>query len=483
MSTNLDLTAEQRGALGRAALEWVLRWFDRTDDRRLYPDVTADGLARALGGPLPLDGDDPLAVLDAFTREIVPAARDNGHPRMFGYVMSSGAYAGTIADLLASALNVNVTSWRSGPSATTIERQVIDWIRQIVGFGPEGEGLLVGGGSAANHVALSAALSRVAPDVARRGVRSLRGDPVVYASELVHMSIPRALAMLGLGRDALRLLPVDSACRLRVDALDAALGADRRNGRLPVCVVVNVGDVNTGAVDPIDEAAEVCARHGVWLHADAAYGGFAMLAESGRRAIGGLARVDSTSLDPHKWLYVPVDAGCVLVRDAAALRQAFTMPAGYVDVIPVSGGSDYAFWDYGPELSRRFRALKVWMVLRCHGTRTLGALIDRDIEHARQLASLIDGSERFERLAPASLSTVCFRYVPNGRHPDTAELNALNRDIMLAVQHGGRAYLSNTALGGSFALRVCILNYRTGDEDMPLLLQIIEGAAEHILAR
>jgi glutamate/tyrosine decarboxylase-like PLP-dependent enzyme len=311
----------------------------------------------------------------------------------------------------------------------------------------------------------------------------LSGEPVVYASELVHLSIPRAAAVLGLGRDAVRRIPVDAECRMRLAALEQAIEADRRAGRLPVCVVVNAGDVNTGAVDPIRGAADLCERHGIWLHADGAYGAFAMLAPSGRDVLAGLERVDSVSLDPHKWLHVPVDAGCVLVRDAAALRSAFSMAAGYVDVIATPGASAYAFWDYTPELSRRFRALKVWMVLRCHGTRALGELIERDIMHARQLAALIDGNERFERLAPASLSTVCFRYVPTGERMSTGELNTLNREIMLGVQQGGLAYVSNTMLGATFALRVCILNHRTTDADMPRLLEIIEAAAEAIRSR
>jgi aromatic-L-amino-acid/L-tryptophan decarboxylase len=481
MHTELDLTASEREVLGRAALDWVLRWFDRSAERPLYPAVTADGVARALAAALPIEPHDPLDVLRVFASDIAGASRDNGHPRMFGYVMSSGAYVGAIADFLASALNQNVTSWRSSPGGTTIERQVIAWIREIVGFPDAGEGYLVGGGSMANFVGLAAALSAAAPDAGEHGVRALAGEPMIYASELVHMSIPRAAAMLGLGRSAVRRIPVDADCRMHLPSLDEAIREDRAAGRLPVCVVVNAGDVNTGAVDPIDGAADVCGRHGVWLHADGAYGGFAMLAPSGHAPLQGLGRADSVSLDPHKWLYVPVDAGCVLVRDADALRRAFSLSAGYVDIIARAETSAFAFWDYSPELSRRFRALKVWMVLCCHGTRALGALIERDIAHARQLAAAIDASDVFERLAPCSLSTVCFRYVPRGRQLSAADLDALNRAIVLDVQHGGLAYLSNTILGGRFALRACILNHRTTDGDMPRLLEIIEEAGERLL--
>jgi glutamate/tyrosine decarboxylase-like PLP-dependent enzyme len=219
--------------------------------------------------------------------------------------------------------------------------------------------------------------------------------------------------------------------------------------------------------------ADVCARHGVWLHADGAYGGFAVLAPSARDLFAGLDRADSISLDPHKWLFVPVDSGCVLVRDAAALRRAFSYAADYVDVVASPDMSEHAFWDYGPELSRRFRALKIWMALRCHGTRAIGEVIERNLALAQRLAALIDASEDFERLAPVPLSIVCFRYVKGG-----GDLNALNRALMLAVQRGGDAYPSNAMIGDAFALRACIVNHRTTEPDLAMLLDRIRSAAK-----
>ena len=467
----LDWTPDRREQLGREALAWVLEWFSTIGERRLYPDTSAAALEQRLASPLPMDAQDPHAILAEFAAHVAANSRDNGHPRMFGYVQSSGTFVGAVADFLASSLNANVTSWRSSPAATTVERQVIDWMKAMSGFDPGGDGVLVSGGSMANLVGVVAALAAAHPEAARRGVRSLPGDPVIYASRLVHMSVPKAAAIAGLGRDAVRMLPVDREYRLDVDALDLAVQEDRRAGRVPVCVVANVGDVNTGAVDPIEAVAAVCRRHRVWLHADGAYGGFARMAPSAADLLRGLPMVDSLSLDPHKWLFVPVDSGCILVRDAAVLQRAFRYAAEYVDVIATPSMSEYAFWDYGPELTRRFRALKIWMALKAYGARALADAIERNIMLARRLASLVDASDDFERLAPVPLSIVCFGH--RGGH----DFDAHNRELMLRVQHGGRSYLSNATIDGRFALRVCIVNHRTTEADLVALLDEIRVAA------
>jgi glutamate/tyrosine decarboxylase-like PLP-dependent enzyme len=463
-----DWTPARREQLGTAALRMVLDWFDTIGERRLYPDVRASDLESRLSSALPLAAEDPAAILAELESHVLPGTRDNGHPRMFGYVQSSGTFVGALGDFLASAINANVTSWRSSPSGTTIERQVIAWMKEMSGFDPAGDGLLVSGGSMANMVAIAAATAAAHPDVPRRGVRALPGDPVVYASTAVHMSVPKAAAIAGLGRGAVRTLPVDSEYRLDPAALDRAIDEDRRAGRVPVCVVVNVGDVNTGAIDPLEAVGAVCRRHGVWLHGDGAYGGFARLAPSAAAALAGLDRLDSLSLDPHKWLFVPVDSGCVLARDVSALRRAFAYAADYVDVIATPEMSEYAFWDYGPELTRRFRALKIWMALKAYGVRAIAGAIEGNIRLARRLAALVDASADFERLAPVPLSIVNFRYVRAG-----ADLDALNRSLMLRVQQGGRAYLSNAVIGGAFALRVCIVNHRTTERDLEELLDEI----------
>ena len=469
MPNTFDWTPVRREEVGRAALQWTLDWFGGIGARRLYPDVKALQLEHLASSPLPLEPSDPLAVIDEFATSVATGSRDNGHPRMFGYVQSSGTFMGAAADYLASALNANVTSWRSSPAATAIERQVVSWIKEMVGY--EGDGLLVSGGSMANFVGLAAAIVAAHPDVAKKGVRALPGDPVVYASDLVHMSIPKAAAMAGLGRDVVRRIPIDADRRMDPAALARAIDEDRRAGRVPICVVANAGDVNTGVVDPIDRIADVCREQRVWLHADAAYGGFAVLAPSARELFAGLDRVDSMSLDPHKWLFMPVDVGCVLVRDVSALRRAFAYSADYVDVVASPEMSEYAFWDYGPELTRRFRALKIWMALKTYGVRAFAGAIERNVQLARRLAALVDESDDFERLGPVPLSIVCFRYTRGD------DLNARNRQLMLDVQLGGRAYLSNAMIGDAFALRACIVNHRTTEADLSALLEEIRRSA------
>lgn len=476
----LEITRAEREALGAAALAWCLDYFETTRDTPIYPAVSADALRDMTNEPLPKEAQPMSHVMEQFAA-LAALGRKNGHPRMFGYVQSSGTFAGAVGDFLASALNQNVTSWRSAPSATAIERQTIGWIASMLGLPSSTAGLFVSGGSMANFAALATALrSGTNEDINRRGVAALGRAPIIYAASTGHMSIPKAAAMLGIGRDAVRTIPVDDDFRMDVGALDRAIAEDRAAGRLPICVVASAGDVNTGAIDPLDAIADVCARQSVWFHVDGAYGGFAVLAPSVTEQFRGLARADSIALDPHKWLFAPMDVGCLLARDYAALHKTFSQGASYVDVVADERMSDFAFWDYGPELSRRCRALKVWFALKLHGAGAIASAIESNIQTARRLAAAVDASSDFERLAPAPLSIVCFRYAPPDRPID--ELDALNRTLMLEVQRRGDAYLSNAVLNGRFALRACIVNYRTSAEDVERLLEAIRGAARTVVA-
>jgi glutamate/tyrosine decarboxylase-like PLP-dependent enzyme len=470
--TGLDLTPQQREQLGRAALDWVLRYFVDQTTLPVYPTISASELTARLSNILPLEPQEPSRVLAEFD-EIARHGRHNGHPRMFGYVQSSGSFAGVIGDFLAAALNQNVTSWRSAPAATTVEHQVIEWLKAMVGFDPQGEGILLSGGSFANFAGLATALrASTKADVNRRGVVALPGRPRVYASEMAHMSIPKAASMLGIGKDAVVRLPVDGELRMDPGALARKIGADRAAGMHPVCVIATAGDVNTGAIDPLNAIADVCAEAGVWLHVDGSYGALAAASVHVGGQMAALNRADSLALDPHKWLYAPLDAGCLLVKNGAALRRAFSEGAGYIDVVADREMSEFAYWDHGPELSRRFRALKIWFILKLHGVRVLQAAIDRNIEAAQHLAQLIDASDDFERVAPAPLSIVCFRC----RHKD----DDFNKRLMVEVQRDGDSYVSNAILDGRFALRACAVNFRTETSDMERLLETIRRVAARI---
>jgi len=466
---SVELTSEQRDQLGRAALDWVLRYFDIQATLPVYPTIGAKRLSAALAGSLPIDPQAIAGVMADFER-VAGFSRHNGHPRMFGYVQSSGSFAGVVGDLLASALNQNVTSWRSAPSATTVEHQVVDWLKTIVGFDPGGAGVLLSGGSLANFAGLAVALrASTDVDLNQRGVAALPGKPRIYTSVMTHMSIGKAASMLGVGKDAIVSLPVDAGFRMDVAALGRAIAADRAAGLHPVCVVATAGDVNTGAIDPLSAIADVCSREHLWLHVDGSYGAFAARSPLIGDAMAALGGADSMSLDPHKWLFAPLDAGCLLVRDAAQLRRAFSEGAGYIDVIADRDMSEFAYWDHGPELTRRFRALKIWFLLKIHGARAIQEAIDGNIAVAQHLAAAIDASGDFERVAPAPLSIVCFRY--------RAGDDAFNKALMLEVQRDGDSYLSNAIIGGRFALRACIVNFRTREADADRLLDTIRRVA------
>lgn len=465
----IDLTAAQRAELGAAALRWALDYFEAQSGLPIYPTLGASDLSARLGGVMPVHAESIEAVMADFAG-VVAGARHNGHPRMFGYVQSSASFAGVAADFLASALNQNVTSWRSAPSATTIEHQVVDWLKELVGFEAAGTGVLLSGGSFANFAGISVALrSSTEVDLDRHGVSSLPGKPRLYASSMTHMSIGKAASMLGLGKDAIVELPVDAALRMDVAALAARIRRDRADGHHPVCVVATAGDASAGVVDPLDAIADVCEAERLWLHVDGSYGALAARSPHIGAAMAALRRADSMSLDPHKWLFAPVDVGCLLVRDPAALRHAFSTSADYIDVVADRDMSAFAYWDHSPELSRRFRALKIWFILKLHGAAALREAVDSNIDAARHLAALIESSPDFELLAPVPLSIVCFRY----RGGD----DGFNKRLMLEVQRDGDSYLSNAMIAGRFALRACIVNFRTKRADVERLLETIRRVA------
>lgn len=494
----IPLTAEQQQALARRALDWSLKYFADQSTLPIYPAISAGDLSSRFASSLPLEPADLAAVMAEFD-QVVASARHNGHPRMFGYVQSSGSFAGVIGDLLASALNQNVTSWRSAPSATTVEHQVIEWLKTMVGFDAGGMGILLSGGSFANFTALAAALrSSTTVDINRLGVGALPGKPRIYASAMTHMSIAKGASLLGLGKDAIVTLPVDQDFRLDPQALAGQVAADRAAGHHLICAVATAGDVNTGAIDPLDAIADVCAANRLWLHVDGSYGALAAQSPRVAGAMNGIGRADSLSLDPHKWLYAPVDAGCLLVRDGAALRRAFAESADYINVVTDRDMSDFAYWDHSPELSRRFRALKIWFVLKIHGARAIQQAIDSNIDVAQHLARAVEQSTDFELLAPAPLSIVCFRYRSRLRDASAGQgdEDAFNKRLMVEVQRDGDAYLSNAmipsthsspsgssslrASGGRFALRACVVNYRTTRADVEQLLETIRRVARRM---
>jgi glutamate/tyrosine decarboxylase-like PLP-dependent enzyme len=386
--------------------------------------------------------------------------------RFLGYVLGSGEPAGAAADLLASVLNQNLTGWRSSPAGVTVERTVVRWLAEAIGCAGF-TGSLTGGGSSANLMGLAMAREARAP-ANERGVRG----GVVYASEQVHMSTGKAVALLGLGRENLRLLPVDRDFRMRTDLLEQWIQRDRAAGLVPIAVVASAGTVNTGAIDPIARIADIAAREDLWLHVDGAYGALAAMVEPDR--FGPLARADSLSLDPHKWLYQPLDCGCLLFRDPSAARRAFSHTGDYAKSLTDDPVEGFAFFEESLELSRRFRALRLWTSIQYHGMEAFRGAVRRDLAHARALADRIAREPALELLAPVELSAVCFRY----RFGEQAD--ARNAELLGRLNRRGRVYLSNATLRGAFALRACFVNHRTTDADVDAVVDEVLATAREM---
>jgi glutamate/tyrosine decarboxylase-like PLP-dependent enzyme len=438
---------------------------DSLGERPAFPRVTGAEVARALEAPLTEEGLG-AAALDALPG-LVALSRPPG-PRFFGYVLGSGEPVAALADLLASVLNQNVTAWRSAPAAVTLERHLVSTLAATLGC--QGfSGSFCGGGSMANLMGLAMAREARLP-ANEWGVR----PGVVYASSEAHMSIAKAVALLGLGRDSLRLVGTDDGYRMSPGLLRAALLADRDAGRAPLAVVATAGTVNTGSIDPLSDIAAICREHSLWLHIDGAYGALAALAVPERFA--GLSAADSLSLDPHKWLYQPLDCGVLLYRDAAAARAAFSYSGDYARPLGEDPVEAFAFFDESLELSRRFRALKLWLSLRYHGLGAFRAAIRADLQHAQQLAEEVSRAAPLELLAPVTLSAVCFRMRAEG---SLESANRLNAAVLARVIERGRVYLSNATLEGRFALRACFVNHRTTAADVAgIVPEVLAAAAD-----
>ena len=427
-----------------------------------FPEgATGETLQKRFGGPLPREGEGIAAFDDL--REVVRASRVNS-PRFFAYVMGSGEPVAATADLMASVLNQNVTSWRSAPAATTIERTVIGWLAEAVGCGGF-HGSLTGGGSTANLMALAMAREAKLP-ANERGAEAA----VVYASQEVHMSIGKAVALLGLGRENLRLIAVDDQFRMIPGELDKAIQQDKKAGRKAIAIVGTAGTVNTGSIDPLPEIAAIARRHGLWLHVDGAFGALAAIAEP--KKFVGLKKADSLSLDPHKWLYQPLDCGCLLFRDPAPAQAAFAHSGDYARSLYQDPLEGFAFFEESLELSRRFRGLKVWLSLRYHGLNAFRAAISDDLRRAQLLAKRIDEERSLERLAPVELSAVCFRHKGGG--------DDFNAAILRRVIERRRVYLSNATIHGKFALRACVMNHRSRDEDVLAIVDEVLAAGKEV---
>ena len=461
----LSLSPDEFRALAHAVSDLAAEYLETISAIPTFPNgLTGSDTERIFDTELPFEGVGSASFESL--RDIIRMSRPNS-PRFFGYVFGSGLPVGALGDFAASVLNQNVTAWRSAPAAATIEKTVVRWLAEAIGC-PGFQGNLTNGGSSANLMALCMAREAKSPanELGNQG-------GIIYCSEEAHMSVPKAARLLGLGQAAVRRIPVDAAFRMKTDALEDAIAQDIRDGKKPIAVVATAGTVSTGSIDPLNEIAEICRQHSLWMHVDGAYGALAALAMPEK--FSGLNKADSVSLDPHKWLYQPAGCGCLLYRDASAARRAFAHSEDYVRTLATDPIEGFAFFEESMELSRPFRALKVWLSLRFFGLRAFQESIREDLRLAQVLVRDIERQPKLELLAPVELSAVCFRYI----HPGSS-LDDLNRAILARVIQRGKVYISNATVHGKFALRACLVNHRSTEADVLAVTSEVLDAADEI---
>lgn len=477
---SLDSDSETFRSDLRKAADVVLRLYEGLDRVRVTPAKSWGDIAALFDERLPEEPQPMETILRQVERDIFANSTLSLTPRFLGYINSGGNQASVLAELLASAVNQIPAMWHFSPAAHEVERRVIRWIAEFIGYAPDAEGCLSTGGSAGNLMGLAVARrQRARFDAASLGMRG--GPPLtVYVSREGHASVEKAMVLLGMGGNHLRKVAVGDDLTIDVNALHARVSADRREGYRPLCVVGSAGTTNTGAVDPLEALAAFCREQDMWFHVDAAYGGAAAGTTSAGPLFRGLDQADSVVVNPHKWFYVPAEASCILVREPGALRDTFRIVADYLrQERQVSADGPIDFKDYGPQLHRSFRALKVWMTFKAYGARKLRAAIESNIEIMRYLAERIDRSDDFLRLAPVPLSIVCFQYRTSdvAVHDDAGFLNELNGRLPDLIEKDGRVFLSGTTLRGRRVLRACSVNHRLRRQDVDLLLEVIRDVA------
>jgi aromatic-L-amino-acid decarboxylase len=479
------LSEEEFRRLGYQAVDMAANYFAELPGGPVFQRMREGERQALMNMPMPvapLSGD---AILRMLGEQILPHPMGNGHPRFFGWVNSPPDMLAVIAEILAAAMNPSCAG--GDHAAIYLEHCVIRWLIDLLGFPVERSyGLLVSGGSAASLTALAAArhkaLGQLGIDVRKQGVSGNQARLRLYASTEAHSCIQKAVEILGLGADCIRRIEVDEDFRISLASLRQAVLEDRNSGWHPFCIVASAGSVQTGAIDPLEALADFASEWNLWMHVDGAYGAAAMLDTHSRPLFEGIQRADSIALDPHKWLSVPVECGCVLVRDGALLRETFSLVPSYIRTEAGKGiGNLPWFAEYGMQQTRGFRALKLWVTLASSGKLELERQISRQIALARYLEQRLEATPGFELQWKGPLSIVCFRYVPAEIAGNEAALDTLNRRVMERMQAAGKAFVTSATLSGRFVLRACILHYETVEADIDAMLEAVEEAAADVM--
>lgn len=434
----------------------------------------------ALKEPLPHEGEGAEAVYKQFKENVLPYPNGNLHPRFWGWVQGTGTPLGMMADMLASGMNPHLAGFNQAP--TLVEHQVVEWLAELLGMPSGTSGVMASGGTVANIIGLTVARNAKAGwNVREEGMQTfseVQKPLTMYCSAETHSWVQRGVEILGLGNKSLRRISVDAAYRMNIEELRTAIREDRANGFQPICVIGTAGTVNTGATDDLTALADLCAEESLWFHVDGAFGAIAAISDVLKPIVKGMERADSIGFDLHKWLYLPFECACVLVRDAELHEKTFSMTPSYIAPMErgvIAGGLPFA--GRGFDLTRGFKALKAWMSLKAHGVNTFARLIEQNVEQAQYLERTINAQADLELCAPVPMNIVCFRYHPskNESHRSLEQLNALNQEILLRLQESGRAVVSSTVLQGRYVLRAAIVNQRSTMADFDeLVLAVVE---------
>ncbi|MFN0112124.1 MAG: pyridoxal phosphate-dependent decarboxylase family protein [Blastocatellia bacterium] len=461
----LQLSTDEMRQLGYRVVDQIVEYYQTVANKPVMRLSPRTELESKLREPLPEQPTNPNSLLDQLQRDVWSNIGNVIHPRFFAFIPSPSNFVSVMADALASGFNPFAGNWLEGSGPAQIELVTIDWLRQMCGLPETAGGLFVSGGSMANLTALAAAKYNKLDNQIE--------NAVVYFSDQTHSSLEKALRILGFARKQIRKLPSDERFRLLLPELHQAVAADRTAGRQPFCVIANAGTTNTGAVDPLNEIADFCQSENLWLHIDGAYGAAACLTERGKKLMAGIERADSLSLDPHKWMFQPFEIGCVILRDARGLKKTFHTMAEYLEDTKRAEEQEINFYDYGIQLTRGFRALKLWLSLKTFGAAAFRQAIEHSFELAEFAESLVRRSNCWEVVSPATMGIVAFRFVPPYAASEE-EINEINRRMVEAQIEDGFAFANSTALNGRVVQRLCTINHRTTKDDVRATIEKLE---------
>ena len=477
----LDASAQEFEQQLNKSVQLILKTYQKLDGSKVFKKKSPAEIAAAFDEPMPEHPSANEEIWRVLEEEVVENATLSAGPNFYSYVLSPGNQMGLAGEMLSTFLNQNASKWHLGPAASEIEKITLKWISKFIGYDDNAGGIMVSGGSMANLTCLTVARNHQSNE--RLNYKGLynQAPMMIYMTDQAHYCVDKAMAILGLGRDQIRHIPTDDLQQMRMDLLEEAIENDLQQGLHPFCVVGSAGTVNTGAIDPLNDIANLCEKYNLWFHIDAAYGGPAAGLSSLKESFMGLDRADSLALDPHKWLYVPIEAGCSLFKNASLQKETYSLVPEYLKVDQSVDGTRTDFMEYGPQLTRSFRALKVWITFKAYGADRIKNNISHDIRKVQYLRSLLEAEADFEILAPAPLSILCFRLNPSDGSLDEHYLNDLNEGLLHALEEDGSVFVTGTRINDCTALRVCIVNHRTQFRHIDKLVAIVTTKAKALL--